>query len=190
MRRLSMIDKDTEPVPTRAILRGRFISPRRKNLRPTDPFQPPPQDPGKLIFRPEPFQPPPQGKGFKPFEKFQPYRRWAFGLSEGPVATPGTPAPLGFWGGLGSALGGIVSSVLPTFAQIEIGKRQAAAGAALYTPQNIEILRRQAEYEAQSRANMAAAAAGTTSAPINTNTLLLVGGGVAALLLFLNMKKS
>lgn len=124
--------------------------------------------------------------------EFPALRRWGVGLSD--AATPATGTS--FWGSIGSTLGGIVSSVLPSFTQIQLAKYGAkaqtdvlAAQAGLYTPQNIETLRRQAEYEAQVRANAAAAASGSTSAPISTNMMIGLGVGAVALMLFMGRKK-
>lgn len=165
-----------KPEPVTPILTGRALpaegSPRPRPL----PYVPIPRRPRPGVR--------PMGRPVSPF--------WAaisrrLGLNTG--LSEAAPAAPGFWGSLGNTLGGIVSNVLPAFAQIEIAKKQTQAGAALYTPQNIEILRRQAEYEAQVRANAAAAAAGSTSAPISTNTLLLVGGGLAAVLVLMNMRR-
>lgn len=83
------------------------------------------------------------------------------GLSEAPS----------IWAGIGQLLGGAASKVIDAKAQAEVLKAQMG----LYTPQNIELARRQAEFET--------AKAGGISSTV------LIGAGLAALALVLLLKK-
>lgn len=83
------------------------------------------------------------------------------GLSEAPS----------FWGNLGQLLGGAASKVIDAKAQAEVLKAQMG----LYTPQNIELARRQAEFE--------------TAKAGGISPTMMIGAGLAALALVLFLKK-
>jgi len=85
-------------------------------------------------------------------------------LADGPTSN--------IWSNLGAILGGAASKVIDAKAQAEVIKAQAA----LYTPQNIETMRRQADFEA-------AKAGG-----LSTGAMIGLGLGALALVLLLKRK--
>jgi len=84
-------------------------------------------------------------------------------LADGPASS--------IWSNLGAILGGAASKVIDAKAQAEVIKAQAA----LYTPQNIETMRRQSEFESAKAGGLSTGA--------------MIGLGLGALALVLLLKK-
>jgi len=101
----------------------------------------------------------------------------------------------GFWANIGQTLTNVVSGVLPVVAQVQaqkyLVKQQSqllkTQGSLLYTPQNIQTLQSQAEFEAAQRQVDFGRQTGAMGLPISATTLAIIGG--AGLVLYLAMRK-
>ena len=113
-------------------------------------------------------------------------RRWTFLQDD-------APAP-GFLSSISAALGGIVSQVAPIYTASLAAKAQAQAQASalkaqanLYTPQNINTLYQQQQFEAAQRGIQAGRDSGSVSTSVPW-VPILIGAGVLGGLYFMTRK--
>jgi len=122
----------------------------------------------------------------------------AVGIATGAANTAAaavSTAPGGFWANIGNALSNVVSGVLPVVAQVQAQKYIAGQqaqllrvqGSQLYTPQNIQTLQSQAEFEAAQRRVDFGRQTGTMGLPISGTTLAIIAGALG--LGYLAMRK-
>ena len=127
------------------------------------PFETRPSGPVGDLVRGAIFQTRPGGNVGSLVERIKNARRWSReGLSDD-VAAPGV------WESIGKALSGVVSTVAPIYTAGIVSKAQASSlkqQATLYTPQNIQTLYNQQQFEAAQRGVDLGRSTGSTSAPI------------------------